>query len=127
MSDFYERSTIVHEHLRGKIGVFNKVPIESQDDLSIAYTPGVAGPCLKIAEDGALARELTIKRNTVAIVSDGSAPLMPCGACRQALLEFAPDMRLLLESRDGERIETRLSELLPRSFRPGDLETRDDS
>ncbi|MDP6698505.1 MAG: NADP-dependent malic enzyme [Candidatus Latescibacteria bacterium] len=75
MSDSYERSTIVHEHLRGKIGVFNKVPIESQDDLSIAYTPGVAGPCLKIAEDGALARELTIKRNAVAVVTDGSAVL----------------------------------------------------
>jgi malate dehydrogenase (oxaloacetate-decarboxylating) len=75
VSDFYERSTIVHEHLRGKIGVFNKVPIESQDDLSIAYTPGVAGPCLKIAEDGALARELTIKRNAVAVVTDGSAVL----------------------------------------------------
>ena len=75
MSDFYERSTIVHEHLRGKIGVFNKVPVESQDDLSIAYTPGVAGPCLKIAEDGALARELTIKRNAVAVVTDGSAVL----------------------------------------------------
>ncbi|MEE3259606.1 MAG: NADP-dependent malic enzyme [Candidatus Latescibacterota bacterium] len=75
MSDFYERSTIVHEHLRGKIGVFNKVPIESQDDLAIAYTPGVAGPCLKIAADGALARELTIKRNAVAVVTDGSAVL----------------------------------------------------
>ncbi len=75
MSDFYERSTIVHEHLRGKIGIVNKMPVESQDDLSIAYTPGVAGPCLKIAENGALARELTIKRNTVAVVSDGSAVL----------------------------------------------------
>ena len=75
MSDFYERSTIVHEHLRGKIGIVSKMRIESQDDLSIAYTPGVAGPCLKIAENGALARELTIKRNTVAVVSDGSAVL----------------------------------------------------
>ena len=75
MSDFYERSIIVHEHLRGKIGVFNKVPIESQDDLAIAYTPGVAGPCLKIAADSALARELTIKRNAVAVVTDGSAVL----------------------------------------------------
>ena len=75
MSDFYERSTIVHEHLRGKIGIVNKMPIESQDDLSITYTPGVAGPCLKIAENGALARELTIKRNSVAVVSDGSAVL----------------------------------------------------
>ena len=75
MSNFYERSTIVHEHLRGKIGIVNKMPIESQDDLSIAYTPGVAGPCRKIAENGALARELTIKRNTVAVVTDGSAVL----------------------------------------------------
>ena len=75
MSDFYERSSIIHEHLRGKIGVFSKVPIESQDDLSVAYTPGVAGPSLKIAEDGDLARELTIKRNAVAVVTDGSAVL----------------------------------------------------
>jgi len=75
LSDFYERSTIVHEQLRGKIGIVNKMPIESQDDLSIAYTPGVAGPCRKIAENGALARELTIKRNTVAVVTDGSAVL----------------------------------------------------
>ena len=65
----------MHEHLRGKIGIVNKMPIESQDDLSIAYTPGVAGPCRKIAENGALARELTIKRNTVAVVTDGSAVL----------------------------------------------------
>ena len=75
LSNFYERATIVHEHLRGKIGIVNKMPIESQDDLSIAYTPGVAGPCRKIAENGALARELTIKRNTVAVVTDGSAVL----------------------------------------------------
>ena len=75
LSNFYERSTIVHEHLRGKIGIVNKMPIESQDDLSIAYTPGVAGPCRKIAENGALAREWTIKRNTVAVVTDGSAVL----------------------------------------------------
>ena len=75
LSDFYERSTIVHQQLRGKIGIYNKMPIESQDDLSIAYTPGVAGPCLQIAENSALARELTIKRNTVAVVTDGSAVL----------------------------------------------------
>ena len=65
----------MHEHLRGKIGIVSKMRIESQDDLSIAYTPGVAGPCLKIAENGALARELTIKQNTVAVVTDGSAVL----------------------------------------------------
>ncbi len=75
MSDIYQRSIIVHEHLRGKIGIVNKMPIESQDDLAIAYTPGVAGPCEKIAADPSLARELTIKRNAVAVVTDGSAVL----------------------------------------------------
>ena len=75
MADFYERSVIVHEQLRGKIGIVNKIPIESQDDLSTAYTPGVARPCEMIAADPARARDLTIKRNTVAVVSDGSAVL----------------------------------------------------
>lgn len=75
MTDYFERSSIVHRQLRGKISLVSKMPIESRDDLSIAYTPGVAGPCKLIAEDSSLARELTIKRNTVAVVSDGSAVL----------------------------------------------------
>lgn len=75
MSDFFERSCIIHRQLRGKISLTSKMPIESRDDLSIAYTPGVAGPCELIAKDANQARELTIKRNTVAVVSDGSAVL----------------------------------------------------
>lgn len=75
MSDFFERSTNVHRQLRGKISLVGKMPVESRDDLSIAYTPGVAGPCERIAADPAEALELTIKRNTVAVVSDGSAVL----------------------------------------------------
>ena len=75
MTDYFERSSIVHRQLRGKISLISKMPIESRDDLSIAYTPGVAGPCELIAKDQSLARELTIKRNTVAVVSDGSAVL----------------------------------------------------
>ena len=75
MHEFGQRSIIVHEQLRGKIGVSTKLPIESQEDLSIAYTPGVAEPCRAIAADPARARDLTIKRNTVAVVSDGSAVL----------------------------------------------------
>ena len=75
MIDYYERSVVIHEQLRGKIGIVNKIPIESQDDLATAYTPGVAGPCQVIAANPARARELTIKRNTVAVVSDGSAVL----------------------------------------------------
>ena len=75
MTDYFERSSIVHRQLRGKISLVSKMPIESRDDLSIAYTPGVAGPCELIAKDSSLARELTIKRNTVAVDSDGSAVL----------------------------------------------------
>ena len=73
--DFYERSVIVHRHLHGKIEIARKIPVDSQDDLSLAYTPGVARPCELIAQDPAEARELTIKRNAVAVVSDGSAVL----------------------------------------------------
>lgn len=70
-----ERSLIIHEQLRGKIAVSSKLPIETQDDLSIAYTPGVAKPCEVIAENPAKARDLTLKRNAVAVVSDGSSVL----------------------------------------------------
>jgi len=75
MSDTSERSLILHEQLRGKIAVFNKLPIRTRDDLSLGYTPGVARPCEVIAEDPARARDLTIKSNSVAVVSDGSAVL----------------------------------------------------
>ena len=62
-------------HLGGKIEVNGKVPVKTRDDLSMAYTPGVARVCLAIAEDPAKAWNLTIKRNTVAVVTDGSAVL----------------------------------------------------
>jgi len=75
MKDFGTRSLITHKQLKGKISISEKLPIETLDDLSIAYTPGVAAPCLAIAEDPKQAAELTIKRNTVAVVSDGSAVL----------------------------------------------------
>lgn len=75
MSDFFERSVIVHEQLRGKIAIHNKLPINSSDDLSVAYTPGVARPCEEIARDRSRVRDLTLKGNTVAVVSDGSAVL----------------------------------------------------
>src|SRR6476619_7105653 len=62
-------------HLGGKIEVVPKVPLKHRDDLSRAYTPGVARVCLAIAEHPEDARRLTIKRNTVAVVTDGSAVL----------------------------------------------------
>ncbi len=62
-------------HLGGKIEVKSKIPIHTRDDLSMAYTPGVARVCMAIHKDPELARNLTIKHNTVGVVSDGTAVL----------------------------------------------------
>jgi len=75
MTDFGERSLELHKRLRGKIGLAIKAPVATRDDLSLAYTPGVARPCEAIAADPELSRELTIRGNSVAIVTDGSAVL----------------------------------------------------
>ena len=75
MADYFERSLILHEQLKGKISVNNKLPVGSRDDLSLAYTPGVARPCEEIAKDPKMAWRLTIKRNSVAVVTDGSSVL----------------------------------------------------
>ncbi|GAA4480091.1 NAD-dependent malic enzyme [Microbacterium panaciterrae] len=62
-------------HLGGKLEVVPSVPLRNRDDLSRAYTPGVARVCMAIAEDKSKARNLTIKRNTIAVVTDGTAVL----------------------------------------------------
>jgi malate dehydrogenase (oxaloacetate-decarboxylating) len=62
-------------HLGGKLSVESKLPIRNRDDLSMVYTPGVARVCQAIAENPADARRLTIKRNTVAVVTDGTSVL----------------------------------------------------
>jgi malate dehydrogenase (oxaloacetate-decarboxylating) len=62
-------------HVGGKIEQHNKIPVKTRDDLSMAYTPGVARVCQAIAEDREKAFQFTIKRNTVAVVSDGTAVL----------------------------------------------------
>ena len=73
--NYNEEALELHKKNNGKIGLVTKVPMENRDDLSRAYTPGVAEVCKVIAKDPSLAREYTLKRNTVAIVSDGSAVL----------------------------------------------------
>ena len=75
MDDIYENSLELHRAHRGKLEVVSKVPIENKEDLSLAYTPGVGAVSSAIGKDPALVYEYTIKRNTVAIVSDGSAVL----------------------------------------------------
>jgi len=75
MADIYERSMDLHRLHHGKLEVATKVAIETQDDLSLAYSPGVAGPCQAIAADAQASFELTMRCNTVAVLSDGSAVL----------------------------------------------------
>ena len=75
MSDIYEQSIKLHKKYGGKLEVVSKVPLLNKEDLSLAYTPGVAGVCLAIAKNKELAREYTLKKNTVAIVTDGTAIL----------------------------------------------------
>ena len=62
-------------HLGGKISIANKVPLTTRETLSMVYTPGVARVCMAIAEDKAKSHSLTIRKNTVAVVSDGTAVL----------------------------------------------------
>jgi malate dehydrogenase (oxaloacetate-decarboxylating) len=73
--NYYDASMKLHREQRGKLAVRSKAPVKTKDDLSTAYTPGVAQPCVAIAENPEAAYELTIKANTVAVVSDGSAVL----------------------------------------------------
>ena len=73
--DYQAESLRVHLRHKGKLEVISKVKIEDKDDLSIAYTPGVAEPCQKIAKDKENAFRYTIKGHTVAVVTDGSSVL----------------------------------------------------
>ena len=70
-----EKALMMHEQWKGKLEITSKSPVKSREDLSIAYTPGVAEPCKVIAEDKEAAYKYTMKANTVAVISDGSAVL----------------------------------------------------
>lgn len=73
--DLKEKAILMHKKWNGKLDTVSKFPIKTSEDLAVAYTPGVAEPCKLIAEDPSLAYTYTIKSNTVAVVSDGSAVL----------------------------------------------------
>ncbi len=73
--DYAKESLKLHAQWKGKIEVVSKVKVENKDDLSLAYTPGVAQPCLEIQKDYAKSFELTGRGNTVAVVTDGTAVL----------------------------------------------------
>ncbi len=73
--DYSQKALEMHRQWRGKLRIETPCPLESKDDLSVAYTPGVAAPCLEIAKDRELSYEYPRRGNLVAVVTDGSAVL----------------------------------------------------
>jgi malate dehydrogenase (oxaloacetate-decarboxylating) len=73
--EIYQEALALHEHNKGKLEIRSKVPLKTRHDLSLAYTPGVAEVCREIAKDKTLAYRYTMKANTIAIITDGSAVL----------------------------------------------------
>ena len=73
--DYDEEALRRHKEHHGKISITSKMPVTNKDELSVAYTPGVAAPCKEIAKDKELAYEYTAKGNMVAVVTDGTAVL----------------------------------------------------
>jgi len=73
--DIYKESLLLHKDKQGKIDIITKVKTENDHDLALAYSPGVAQPCLEIARDPSLLNTYTARANMIAVVSDGSAVL----------------------------------------------------
>ena len=111
--DATDRTFNMHEG--GKIAQLNKHPLKTRDDLSMAYTPGVARVCRAIDEDPELAFRYTIKRNYVAVVTDGSAVLGLGDIGPRAAMPVMEGKAMLLKEFGGRR---RLPDL-PRHEGPG--------
>ena len=75
MSDVFQKSLELHAENRGKLEIKSKVNVSSKEDLSLAYTPGVAQPCREIEKDKEMSYVYTNRGNTVAVITDGSAVL----------------------------------------------------
>ena len=75
MKDIKEKALKAHKRAAGKIGTLAKVPLSKQQDFALYYTPGVAAVSTLLGKNPKLAKEYTIKNNTVAVISDGSAVL----------------------------------------------------
>jgi len=115
-------------HLGGKIEITSKVPIRTRDDLSMAYTPGVARVCLSIKDDPERAFTLTMKRNVVAVVTDGTAvlglgdigpeaalPVMEGKAMLFKELAGVDAFPLCLDTKDPDKIVQTVKLVAPRS------------
>lgn len=124
--DYNQEALDLHKQHHGKIGLLTKVPMNTKEDLSRAYTPGVGEVCREIARDPSLAREYTLKRNTVAIISDGSAVLglgnlgalaaIPVMEGKAAILKSFADVDafpICLDTQDTEEIIKAVKQLAP--------------
>lgn len=121
-----EKALKAHEEWNGKLDIKSKTPIKDREALAIAYTPGVAEPCKVIAEDPEAAYKYTMKANTVAVVSDGSAVLglgnigplaaMPVMEGKAALFKEFGDVNavpICLDTQDTEEIIKAVTYLAP--------------
>lgn len=121
-----EEAIRLHKQYRGKVEIASKMPLETEEDLSIAYTPGVAEPCLAIADDKELVYDYTLKKNAVAVISDGSAVLglgnigpeasLPVMEGKAVLFKKFADVDafpIVLESQDTEEIITTIKQIAP--------------
>ncbi|MFU8811609.1 MAG: NAD(P)-dependent malic enzyme [Balneolaceae bacterium] len=123
---YSQLSIDAHKKYGGKVAIQSKMPLETSDDLSIAYTPGVAQPCLEISKDVSKAYDYTWKRNTVAVISDGSAVLglgnigpeasLPVMEGKAVLFKKFADIDavpVVLASQDTEEIITAIKMIAP--------------
>ena len=95
--DYAKESLKMHYDLKGKIEVVSRAKVDSKDALSLAYTPGVAQPCLEIQKDVNKSYDLTRRWNTVAVVTDGTAVL--------GLVDIGPEA-LQISSKEATKIRT---------------------
>ena len=92
-----EKALELHEKLQGKLETVSKTPVRTREDLALVYTPGVAEPCKVIAKDPAAAYTYTMKANTVAVVSDGSAVLGREASCIGGRLQGVHGDKVLIK------------------------------
>ena len=121
-----EKALKLHEEWAGKIETVSKAPIKTREDLALAYTPGVAEPCKVIAKDPEAAYKYTVKQNTIAVVSDGSAvlglgnigaaaamPVMEGKACLFKEFGGVNAVPICLDTQDTEEIIKAVTYLAP--------------